>query len=118
VSLLHRLEPLLWLLFGAGGFLAALLLPGLLFALGIAGPLGWFPERAVSWHRMHALAANPVGRLLLAALLSLVAWHAAHHLRHLALDLGLKRIEGPLAALLYGLAALTSAASVAAVAAL
>ncbi len=35
------IEPGLWLLFSAGGVLAALLLPVLLFLFGLAFPLGW-----------------------------------------------------------------------------
>jgi fumarate reductase subunit D len=67
---------------------------------------------------MHGLATNPVGRVILAAVPSLVFWHAAHHLRHFALDLGLGGIHAQVAYVLYGLAALGTIASVAAVAAL
>ena len=34
-------EPFLWLLFSAGGVVAALLIPVLLFLFGLAIPLGW-----------------------------------------------------------------------------
>ena len=34
-------EPLLWLLFSAGGVASAMLLPALLFLFGVAFPLGW-----------------------------------------------------------------------------
>jgi len=51
----------------------------------------------------------------IALLLSLMAWHSAHHLRHFVLDIGLKRFEMPLASALYGLAALTTLASLIAV---
>lgn len=103
MSLIHRLEPLWWLLFGAGGFAAALFLPGLLLGLEL-GALGAFGEYATSYHRVHGLVANLFGRVILAAVLSLVFWHSAHHLRHFALDLGLKRIEAVVAYTLYGLA--------------
>jgi fumarate reductase subunit D len=118
VRLLHWLEPLLWLLFGAGGFAAALLLPALMFGVTVAAPVGWFSDYAISYHRVHSLAANPAGRVILAAVISLVLWHAAHHLRHLLLDLGLARFHAPLAYLLYGLALLGTLASVQAVASL
>src|SRR5438309_1280916 len=39
------IEPLLWLLFSAGGVLAALLLPVLLLLFGVAFPLGWLAAR-------------------------------------------------------------------------
>lgn len=115
---IHRLEPLWWLLFGAGGVVGSIVLVPLFFGLAVAAPLGWIPAEAVSFHRMHGLAANPAGRVILAAVPSLVFWHAAHHLRHFALDLGLGHIQAPLAYALYGLAALGTLASVAAAAAL
>jgi len=48
-------EPLLWLLFSAGGMVAALLVPVLLFLFGIAFPLDWLtaPDYA------HLLARKP-----------------------------------------------------------
>ena len=55
--------------------------------------------------------ANPIGG-------TLIAWHSAHHLRHFALDLGLKRYEAPVAFALYGLAAVSTAACFLAVASL
>lgn len=118
MSLIHRLEPLFWALFGAGGFLAALLLPGLMFGLLIAAPLGLFDPGATAHHRMHGLAANPLGRLILFATISLVLWHAAHHIRHLLLDLGLRRLEGPICYVAYGLAGLGTLAAASAVVAL
>ncbi len=118
MKLIHRLEPLWWLLFGAGGFAAALLLPGLFFGVAIAAPQGWFSDYAISFHRLHGLAANPLGRLLLAALISLTFWHSAHHLRHFALDLGLSRIQGVVSYGLYGLALLGTLLSISVVAAL
>ena len=110
---IHRLEPLWWLLFGAGGFLAAMLLPALLFGVGIAAPQGWFSEYAISFHRVHGLAANPLGRLLLVALISLTFWHSAHHLRHFSLDLGLQRHQGLISVGLYGLALIGTLVSIA-----
>ena len=115
---IHRLEPLWWLLFGAGGFAAALLLPGFLFGVTIAAPQSWFSEYATSYQRMHGLAANPLGRGLLVVLISLTFWHSAHHLRHLALDLGLGRIQAPVSYGLYGLALLGTLLTVSVVAAL
>ncbi len=111
-QLIHRLEPLWWLLFGAGGFVAALLLPAFFFVIAIAFPLGWFGDPLTTFQRMQTLFANPVGQLIWIVVPSLIFWHAAHHLRHFGLDLGLQRLEGPLSAGLYGLAALGTAASV------
>ncbi len=118
MSLIHRLEPLWWLLFGAGGFAAALLLPGLLFGITIAAPQNWFSEYALSYQRLHALAANPLGRALLVGLISLTFWHSAHHLRHFALDMGLGRVQGLVSFALYGFALLGTLLSLSLVAAL
>lgn len=100
------------MLFGAGGFAAALLLPGLLFGVAVAAPWGWFGEAAVSYPRMHGLITNPVAKLLLITLISLTLWHSAHHLRHFALDMGLGRVEGLISYLLYGSALLGTIYSV------
>jgi fumarate reductase subunit D len=35
------IEPLLWLLFSAGGMASAMLMPALVFLFGLAFPLGW-----------------------------------------------------------------------------
>jgi fumarate reductase subunit D len=94
------------MLFGAGGFVAALLLPALVFGVALAAPLGWFSDYAVSFSRMHGLATNPVTKLVLIGLISLTLWHAAHHLRHFALDMGLGRVEAVVSYLLYGAALL------------
>ena len=37
----RRIEPILWLLFSAGGVMAAVFLPVLIVLFGLAIPLGW-----------------------------------------------------------------------------
>jgi fumarate reductase subunit D len=37
----RRVEPLVWLMFSAGGVLAAVFLPILVIIFGLAFPLGW-----------------------------------------------------------------------------
>ncbi|NRA03214.1 MAG: fumarate reductase subunit D [Myxococcales bacterium] len=118
MRLIYRFEAMFWLLFGAGGFAAALILPALLFGLTIAGPMGWLSDYAVSYHRMRGLVANPIGGPIVAAVASLVLWNGAHHVRHFLLDLGFARYHAPLAFGLYGLALLGTGASFAALAAL
>ena len=112
MRLIHRLEPLFWILFSAGGALVAILFPAILFGLIIGGPLGWFGEYATDYHRMYGLVASPVGRVLVFATASLALWHAAHHLRHLLVELGLKRIEAPICYILYGLALLGTVSAI------
>ena len=57
MNLIHRIEPVLWLLFGAGAFLAAMLLPAVLLGLFILAPLGAFDPEATSHARMVGLRA-------------------------------------------------------------
>jgi fumarate reductase subunit D len=82
--------PLLWLPFGAGGLLAALLGPMLVFITGIAVPLGW-PLRpdGLSYARVHALAQHGWGKGFLFLLVALFAWHAVHRIFHSLHDLGI-----------------------------
>ncbi len=83
MSLIHRIEPLLWMIFGAGGFLAAIFLPGLIVGVLLLGSdLG-----GLSYDRVHAMAASLPGKIFLISFFSLVLWHCMHHLRHLLLDL-------------------------------
>jgi fumarate reductase subunit D len=104
MRLIHRLEPVFWILFAAGGAAAAMLFPALLLGLTIAGPLGWTREGAMDYHRMYGIVSNPLSRVILFAVVSMVLWHAAHHLRHLFLDLGLGSIEGAVCTVVYGMA--------------
>jgi fumarate reductase subunit D len=104
MNLIHRLEPLWWLLFGAGGFATALVLPALFFCMALAFPLGLFGDPVATFLRMRTLFANPVGQGVLFAVLSLSFWHAAHHTRHLALDLGFEKAEAGVSFVVYGAA--------------
>jgi fumarate reductase subunit D len=110
VRLWTRVEPLLFLLFVAGGVAAALLLPAGSFALGIALPAGWLGDAGASYARLSGLLGSVAVQLPLAALQSLIFWHAAHQLRHLLRYFGVEREELTCAGC-YGLAALASAVS-------
>lgn len=104
-TLLLRLEPVIWLLFGAGIMLGTLLLPGYLLAVGIGGPLGWFGPDALSYERLHGMASHPIGgilfRLVLLALIALPMWKGAHHLRALSVDFDGHHRDGAVGSLLY-----------------
>jgi fumarate reductase subunit D len=77
-------EPFLWLLFSAGGVVAALLLPIHLFLFGLAFPLGWLD--APSYERLLAIARLPVTRIYLFVLCSLPLFHWAHRFRFTLYD--------------------------------
>ncbi|OHX13256.1 fumarate reductase subunit FrdD [Chromobacterium sphagni] len=104
--------PIFWVLFGAGGMLAALLGPALVFITGLALPLGLLPQRVLGFAAMRALAQSLMGKGALWLLISLLLWHAAHRVYHSLHDLGIR--GGALAkALTYGLAMLATLLSAA-----
>jgi fumarate reductase subunit D len=72
-------EPFLWLLFSAGGVVAALVLPVLLVLFGVAIPLGWV--KAPDHAHLLAVLRNPLARLGLIGVSALALVHAAHRLR-------------------------------------
>jgi succinate dehydrogenase subunit D len=107
----RSIEPLLWLMFSAGGVLAALLAPILVLLFGLAFPLGWLP----SPNHVHLLAVmnHPLtrGALFLFCVLSLLHW--AHRFRYTLYDgLQIKHLNELVNLLCYGGALVGSAASV------
>ncbi|QOZ85771.1 MULTISPECIES: fumarate reductase subunit FrdD [Chromobacterium] len=102
--------PIFWGLFGAGGMLAALFGPMLVFITGIAAPLGWLPDGAADYDTLRALAQSLIGKAVLFGLIALLLWHAAHRIYHSLHDVGVH--GGPLAkACTYGVAALGTLAA-------
>ena len=57
-TLLLRLEPVIWLLFGAGIMVGTILLPAYLLTIGLGGPLGLLPEGALAYDRVYAIASQ------------------------------------------------------------
>ena len=80
-------QPIYWSLFGAGGMLAALIGPALVFITGIAAPAGVLPG-LMSYPNALAFARNGIGKLFLFLVVSLFLWHAAHRIFHSLHDLG------------------------------
>jgi len=97
--------PIFWGLFGAGGMLAALIGPALVFLTGIAVPTGLLlPRGSMNYAAMLAFARHPLGKGFIFVVIALFLWHAAHRLYHSLHDIGVR--GGTLARLLtYGLAA-------------
>ncbi|MGH9202248.1 MAG: fumarate reductase subunit FrdD [Vicinamibacterales bacterium] len=96
-------EPLLWMLFSAGGVLSAMLMPILVLLFGIAFPLGWLD--APSHEQIIAVLGNPLTRLVLFALCVLSLFHWAHRFRHTLYDgLQIKHLNEVIALLSYGVA--------------
>ena len=107
---MERITPLLWLLFSAGGTVAAFLFPIHLFLAGLAFPLGWLD--APRHEFLHRLVAHPVTRLYLFVLISLPLFHWAHRFRYTLYDgLQLKHLTMLIAVLCYGAAVLGTLAA-------
>ena len=85
-------EPILWLLFSAGGVASALVLPVLVFIFGLAVPLGWLSPGS---DHLHGVLTNPLTLLVLFGLSVLSLFHWAQRFRYTLIDgLKLKRYQG------------------------
>ncbi|MGY1619732.1 fumarate reductase subunit FrdD [Geodermatophilus sp. SYSU D00691] len=104
----RRVEPLVWLMFSAGGVLAAVFLPVLVVVFGLAVPLGWFePDHA----QLRAVLGHPLTFVVLLGLFVLMLVHSAHRFRYTLYDgLQIKR-RRTVAVLCYGAAAVGSVAA-------
>ena len=98
-----RFTPLMWVLFSAGGTIAAFLFPVHLFLTGLAFPLGWL--EAPSYEALRALVQHPVVLLYLFVLISFPLFHWAHRFRYTLYDgLQLYHLAVFIAVLCYGAA--------------
>jgi len=78
------IEPLLWLLFSAGGMASAMLMPALVLLFGLALPLGWIAPP--SYEHLRAILANPMTRLVLFGVCMLSLFHWAHRFKYTLYD--------------------------------
>ena len=117
MKLIHKLEPLWWILFGAGGFVIGFVLPALILGVLVLGDSSLMAD-GLRYDRALRLASSPFGKLFLIAVPTLGFWHCAHHFRHFMLDM-FGHGAGPLGAYGgYGLALLGTIATVSTVLAL
>jgi len=77
-------EPILWVLFSAGGVAAAFVIPVYLLLFGLAFPLGWVP--APRYEYLVALLRLPLVRLALFVVCFLSLFHWAHRFRYTLYD--------------------------------
>ncbi len=123
-TLLLKLEPLIWLMFGQGILIGTMLLTGWILVVGILIPMGLVDASALDYERAHQVATTslfgfiPVGQLVLAALLVLPLWKGAHHVRSLLIDFGGGERDWIVGSLLYTIAIVGSVMGVMAVVAL
>ena len=100
----RTIEPLWWLLFAAGGTVAAFVMPVLILLTGVVAPAGWAVQ-AFSFEHVRGLTAHPLTRVALFVVISLPLFHWAHRFRYtLAEGLALKRAWVPVAVACYGAA--------------
>jgi fumarate reductase subunit D len=106
----RSLTPLPWLLFSAGGVMAALFLPVLVFLFGLAFPLGWIA--APEDDHLAGLLRNPLTIVVVFVVLTLSLFHWAHRFRYTLYDgLQIKHLNELVAVLCYGVAIVGSLAA-------
>lgn len=97
----RSIEPMLWVLFSAGGVLSALVLPILVFLFGLAFPLGWLSPP--SQEDLLTLLRHPIARVGGLVLCILSLFHAAHRFRYTLYDgLQIKHLNEVINVLCYG----------------
>ena len=96
-------EALFWSLFAAGSVLAALFVPALILVSSVFGPFGWrwFAD-AFAYDGIRDLLQHAIVRAAIGAVVALIAVHACHRLRHLAVDLHAPLPGGLIALVAYG----------------
>jgi len=94
-------EAFFWLLFSAGGVVAAILIPIQLFLFGLAFPLSWLPQP--SYEHLMTLVRSPLVRLYLFVMCALPLFHCAHRFRFTLYDgLQVKHLNEVIFAFCYG----------------
>ena len=94
-------EGFFWLLFSAGGVVAAVFIPVTLFLFGLAFPLGWLPQPG--YEHLSALVHLPLARLYFFVVCSLPLFHWAHRFRFTVYDgLQVKHLNEVVLAFCYG----------------
>ena len=102
-------KPLVWGPFAAGGTLTAFLTPALIL-LTLLAALGHAPD-LLAYERLHDLAGHWLAKLVVAGVVFLSLWSAAHRLRITCYDLGI-RADTVVATILYAGALAGTGASV------
>ena len=99
-------ETIWWSLFAAGGVVAAVLVPALIFITGLFLPfvdVGAVPTvRPPGCPWLIELAFSLVGKLVLTVAISLPFFHCAHRIVHTSKDLGFHAVHALVAVLFYG----------------
>ena len=97
-----KTEPFWWGLFSAGGVVAAMLIPVLIYFFGLAGPLGSIGSEASSYKNMHKLFGHPLAKVFFFVVAVLPLYHAAHRIRFMLHELGVRKLILPIHYFCYG----------------
>ncbi len=82
--------PIFWLLFGAGGMIAALCGVAMVWIGNFDAAFGLvLNPNLLRFENMQAFAQHPIGMLFLFVTTSLFAWHAMHRIFHSLHDVGI-----------------------------
>ena len=82
-------KSVIWMLFAAGGTLSSFVFPALI-ALFLLVALGYTPE-GLQYEQIYTFAASLLGKACLFVVLFLSLWHAAHRLRVVFHDFGVRK---------------------------
>ena len=99
-----------WFLFAGGGTVTAFVLPAIVMVTGLFALFGAFSD-ALSYETMHAFIGNWFIKIIVFGILFLTLWHAAHRLRVVAHDFGIRADTG-VAIVVYGLATIGTIATI------
>jgi len=98
-------KAFIWGLFAAGGTVAAFVFPALI-VLFLLIATGNVPD-GLQFEQIHTFAASLLGMAGIFIVLFLSLWHAAHRLRVVAHDFGIRK-DGLVASVVYTVAAIGS----------
>ena len=96
-------KAIVWGLFAAGGTVTAFVVPALII-LFLLVSTGYVPA-GLQFDQFHAFASSWLGKACLFIVLSLSVWHAAHRLRVVAHDFGIRK-DALIASAVYTVAAI------------
>jgi len=82
-------KSVVWVLFAAGGTISSFLFPALI-TLFLLIALGFTPA-GLQYEQFHAFASSLLGKACLFIVLFLSLWHAAHRLRVVFHDFGVRK---------------------------
>ncbi len=95
-------EAFWWSLFSAGGVMSALFLPVLVLVTGLILPAQAVERGRIAYDDVLRIVSWWPVRLVLAGVICLSFFHAAHRIRHILIDLGVRGAPRFLSVVCYG----------------